>query len=117
MCIDDIQGLKNALEDGALLGEIIKTYKDDLDDNNLQPLVEELHTMLSDVESKKFFVMTASCDPKNCDQWFSGFMEGEEFLAESQEKAQEWLDSQCEEAGTNSDPYYNEYGPAARETE
>ena len=63
----------------------------------------------------KTFIMTAECQPKNHGEWFSDFKEGAEFEAESQDKAQGWLDNQCVEAGTDDDPHWGNYGPMAKE--
>lgn len=65
----------------------------------------------------KTFKMTAVCNPSSFDSWFPGYSEGKEFEAADLESAQDWLNEQCAEAGTDEDHQYNENGPVAEELE
>lgn len=63
------------------------------------------------------FTMTAACMPHSFDTWFPHFAEGEEFEAKDFDEAQDWLDEQCRQAGTDQDRWYMNNGPAAKEVE
>jgi hypothetical protein len=61
----------------------------------------------------KAYKVSVKIAPKQADRWFWGCQDGETIEAESQEAAQKILDDKCREAGTDKDPNYDSWGPAA----
>ena len=60
----------------------------------------------------KTYTVSAECAPKNSESWYIG-CEGDEITAESSDEAQEIVSRKCAEAGTDTDPSYQAYGPYA----
>jgi len=61
------------------------------------------------------FIMTAESSPANFQEWNSDFIDGTIFEASSLDEAQDYLNEQCRRAGTDTDPYYDQFGPIAKE--
>lgn len=63
------------------------------------------------------YQVSIAASPKNSGQWFSGqhLVLSDGIRAKNRDEAQEMLDRWCAEAGTDKDPYFIDFGPAALE--
>lgn len=70
------------------------------------------------MNKRRNFEITAECCPSDRHDWFDQKFEViEDMFFSSREEAQDYIDKLCVEAGTDTDPYYEKYGPIAKELE